>query len=563
VLYRWDMRLAFLSLALLSVPLAAQSVELNRATEFDTLLAPGQAHRYRIELRTGESANVTFRQMGVDIVVELRDPSDSLFASFDSPNGRQGDESVEIIAERSGSYELRVRPYDGSEPEGRYHVKVDAIRNIAGTNELLAARGRARDSAAVWLRGRGGRLSPEPERLSSRAVALFDGVAQSARVLGIGEATHGSREFNDMRLALTKRAVEHSGFRIVAIEASAMRLEQLDAYVSNRAPASALQLTESGWIGRRTLRALVIWLRGWNLAHPADRVRLVGVDAGDFLPALPRVRATLRSVYGERAVTQWDPLERELAAADSQGAVFGDSRVAPGVRDTLFQLANILTLDAPVLRRVHGDSIPRFLISAFRSFTQFADYNSGSTSLSHHRDWYMAANVLRALDEAGPRSKALYWAHNAHVAHRDRTPASGTTGGVLHAALGCGYQAIAQTFSEGSFTAQRPNDVEDRLEASTLPANPPESIEGVARQALNGDAFFAWGCRDSSAVAPAWLRRAQAMHWVGGLWTPGSLHSGARRPFNLLTDFDALVHFSRVRAEDIPTDRPRIPPRRP
>jgi erythromycin esterase len=548
-----------LSLVVFAAPLAGQSVILSRASDFDTLLAPGQTHTYRLDLRARESANLTFRQMGVDIVVELRDPIDSLLASFDSPTGRQGDEPVEIIAERSGGFTLRVRPYDGSEPAGRYRVKVDAIRDITSTTELLAGRARARDSAATWLRQRGERLTAD--RLGVPSAALFDDIARRARVLGLGEATHGSREFNDMRLAFTKRAIERSGYRIVTIEGSATRLARLDDYVNGRAPASALELTEHGWIGRRTLRQLVTWLRDWNATNPADRVRLVGVDAGDFLPTLPRVRQALLRVYGERVLTHWEPVERALAAADSQGAVFGNSQVARGVRDTLFHLSNLITLDASVVRRVQGDSTHRLLTTAFRSLAQFADYNSGSGSLSRHRDWYMAANVLRALDEAGPRSKALYWAHNAHVAHRDRTPTSGTTGGVLHAALGCGYQAVAQTFDEGSFVAQRPNVAEFRLEVSSLPRSPSESVEGVARQALSGDALFAWGCRDGSMAAPAWLRRPQAMHWVGGVWTPGSLPSEATRFFNLLTDFDALVHFSTVRAEGIPTDLPLVVPR--
>jgi erythromycin esterase len=549
-------------LMLVSTRAAAQPVTLTRASDFDTLLAPGQTHAYHLELRAGESANVTFRQMGVDVVVEVRDPADSLVARVDSPNGRQGDEPVEIMARRNGRYALQVRPFDAREPAGRYHVKVVAIRDQAATEQLLIARARARDSAATWLRHRSGRLSGPTGSLGPRAAALFDEMARKARVVGLGEATHGSREFGDMRLSLTRRAIERSGYRIVAIEASVMRLEELNAYVNGARPDSTRHLVESGWIGRRSLRELVAWIRGWNRAHPNDRVRLVGVDAQDFLFALPAVRSALLRAYGERIASYWSPLERELAAADSQSAVFGNSRIAPGVRDTLFQLAHAVTLDAPVIRRLHGDSTYRLLATALRVFSQFAAFNAGAASPTHSRDWYMAANVLRALEEGGPRSKALYWAHNAHVAHHDRAPSSNVTGGVLRASLGCGYQAVAQTFGEGSFTAQRPNDVEDRLEVSALPRNPVESIESVAANAADEDAFFAWGCLDSSTVVPAWLRRPQPMHWVGGLWIPGSPASEATRPFELLADFDALVYFTGVTAEEIPTDRPRVAPRR-
>ena len=270
--------LSIVPLSLIATQAAAQST-LTGASAFDTLLAPTQAHEYVLALRAGESASVTFRQMGVDVVVEVRDPADSLLARVDSPNGRQGDEPVEIIASRGGRYRLRVLPFDAREPEGRYRVQVIAIRDVAGTRALLATRASARDSAATWLRQRSGGLTATPSRLDARAAALFDEMAQRSRVLGLGEATHGSREFGDMRLALTRHAVERAGYRIVAIEASAMRLDQLNAYINNLAPAAALQLVENGWIGRRTLRELVVWLRSWNDANPNDRVRLVGVDA--------------------------------------------------------------------------------------------------------------------------------------------------------------------------------------------------------------------------------------------------------------------------------------------
>ena len=67
--------LTLVALSLNATRVTAQST-LSRASAFDTLLAPTQAHEYVLPLRAGESANVTFRQMGVDVVgdVLLRRP---------------------------------------------------------------------------------------------------------------------------------------------------------------------------------------------------------------------------------------------------------------------------------------------------------------------------------------------------------------------------------------------------------------------------------------------------------------------------------------------------------
>jgi hypothetical protein len=104
---------------------------------------------------------------------------------------------------------------------------------------------------------------------------------------------------------------------------------------------------------------------------------------------------------------------KELAAADEQTPVFGDSNVDPAVRQFLFEILSNLTLDEAILEARHGWDAFNAARRAATILAQFADFNSGSRdSISHSRDWYMAANVL----EAPSTSRFVYWAHNAYVA---------------------------------------------------------------------------------------------------------------------------------------------------
>jgi hypothetical protein len=50
------------------------------------------------------------------------------------------------------------------------------------------------------------------------------------------------------------------------------------------------------------------------------------------------------------------------------------------------------------------------------------------------------------------------------------------------------------------------------------------------------------------------------MHWVGGLYAPCTPPSDAFRPYDLLRDFDGVVYFRRVTAEEAPNDLPLVPP---
>lgn len=549
-------------------PAAAQIARpLSPGSAFDSTLSPGETHRYAVRLSPGGSANITVRQNGVDLVIEVRAPDGSLLTTVDSPNGRNGDEPVEILAQQRGAYILVVRPFDSREPVGKYHLQVTALRNARATAQLLHSRKLARDSAVAWLRPQSSAIVATGMVPGEGALPPLDQIAGRVRVLGLGEATHGSREFGDFRFSATKRLIARDGYRIVAIEASESRLALLDRYIAGEGiPSAEVSRTiESGWIGRRTQRELVAWLREWNAAHPAaDRVRLVGVDPQDNTTARETLGGFLQRAYGAGVLALWTPIAREMAAADSQVLVFGNSDVAPAVRQGLMELVAMLELDAPILRHRLGSGALEAAAAAARQLAQMADFNSNSGgAITHWRDWYMAANLLRALDLAGPSSKAIFWAHNAHVSSPPGRPIERRTAGAyLRDALGCSYGSLGVTFGEGAFVAQIPNDSANRLAVSSLPLSPEESIDGVLAKLHPDGAIVSWKCPQDSTVAPGWLRPLRPMHWVGGLFAPGSPPSEAFRPYDLLRDFDGVVYLRRVSADELPLNRPLVPARR-
>jgi erythromycin esterase len=498
-------------------PILAAVLFLKTANPQHVDLPPGATHAYEVRLKRGESAEVIVEQKGVDVVVELHAPNGTLLDEVDAPTGRNGEERVEILATETGRYGIVVRPYAANEPAGAYVIDVRELRGVAATRALLQSRQDARDRAAEWLRARSG-----PQ--------AFDDLATRARVVALGEATHGSRELGDIRLELTRRLIEQHGYRVVALEAGAT-------------------LSDSMWIGRRARRELVEWVGEWNRTHPNDRVRVVGVDAQENGLARDTLHAFLERAYGEELMPRWLAAEKELAAADEQSAVFGDSSVSVETRQTLFDIAARMSLDAATLHaRFSGAADDA--ATAIRTLAAFADYNSSAPG-AHSRDSYMADGVVRAIEDGG---RAVFWAHNAHVAVRART-----AGALLRELLGCDYAAVALTFGEGAFLAQIPNDPDDRLAVSSLPPAAPESIEsafGAAR------AIATWPCAVDRATAPEWLRVPHPMHWVGALWSPSSHPSAGYRPFDLLHDFDGIVYVPRATAEDAPRERAHIAPRR-
>jgi erythromycin esterase-like protein len=140
---------------------------------------------------------------------------------------------------------------------------------------------------------------------------LIDRIAK-ARVVMLGEATHGTHEFYRERARITRRLVEERGFGVVAVEA-----DWPDAYRVNRwirlsgSDDTAIRALDDfrrfpRWMWRnRDVLALVEWLREHNQTVPSgNRVTVGGsVHAASATSSEPArtawiIRALIRAAHG-------------------------------------------------------------------------------------------------------------------------------------------------------------------------------------------------------------------------------------------------------------------------
>ena len=494
-------------------------------------LAPPAVHDYAMPLRRAESIELVVTQVGIDVVVEAFGPDGKLVASVDSPNGNHGDESLELIAATDGNHRLVVRSLEPGAPAGQYRIAVIARRDVAATQARVAERARARADAASWFAARAGAIGAD---FAGPGIARFEALAKHARVIGLGEATHGSRQLADLRVSLVRRLVERHGTRAIALEGSAARFRQIDRWARRAGDDAELErLYGSQWINRRAFLGLARFVRGWNRAHRTDPVRLVGVDPIDNAPARALLAGLADFVEPE--------LLARIAAADADALAFRRTTVAAADWKVLRALAAQLEADRARLVKRSGAERAEDVIAAARTLAQFAELNTDTREPTRSRDAFMAANLLAVLG----RSRAVFLAHDAHVAHPpDRM---GSAGGILREALQSEYASIATAFGEGGFVAQVAGDATGKRATFAVPAAAPTSIDGVLRAMGRGDAIATWP--EGAGDAPPWLRVPQPMYWVGGLFATGWQPSQWTRPCQLVVDHDGVVFLERVAAE--------------
>ncbi|GAA0592799.1 hypothetical protein GCM10009534_28890 [Kribbella sandramycini] len=171
-------------------------------------------------------------------------------------------------------------------------------------------------------------------RATAIALPNFDGYADwepalhrwapalgDVRVVGLGEATHGTREFFQLKALMVRYLVERAGFRVFALEAPGKPAPAVNAYIQGDAvdPVAALTgLASWPWRTEEVL-ALLEWMRSYNQSCPAsERVRFIGVDPLDpdlftDVPETPRTEEAAAESF-------WAVRDRQMAEAILEAA---------------------------------------------------------------------------------------------------------------------------------------------------------------------------------------------------------------------------------------------------
>ncbi|MFZ1099642.1 MAG: protein-L-isoaspartate(D-aspartate) O-methyltransferase, partial [Steroidobacteraceae bacterium] len=128
----------------------------------------------------------------------------------------------------------------------------------------------------------------------------------AARVVLLGEATHGTSEFYRMRARISRELIQRKGFSFVAIEGDWPDAARIDHYVRHReyAPSEWVAFARfPTWMWRnREMREFVDWLRVHNAdVEPGKRVAVHGLDLYSLYNSIRAVLEYLDTVDPQTA----------------------------------------------------------------------------------------------------------------------------------------------------------------------------------------------------------------------------------------------------------------------
>jgi erythromycin esterase len=276
-----------------------------------------------------------------------------------------------------------------------------------------------------------------------------------ARIVALGEDTHGTHEFFQMKHRLLEYMVDELGFTSFAMETGWSEANLINDYVQTGQgdPKQLLAgLNEWPWDTQEVLD-LITWMRAHN-ANPANgpHVSFYGFDMQAPWLAMDNVVGYLQEVNPRASAwadTRYDCLRQYRNAGSKYAAALQHTRLA--CRSALQAVYDMLSRRQAVFENMTSVSEYNFALQSARIPLQTERFLAGSLDMAA-RDEAMADNATWLLQQAGPAAKMVLWAHNLHV--QGLSPDSNQSmGHFLKQNYGTQLVTVGFTFYSGAFNA--------------------------------------------------------------------------------------------------------------
>lgn len=256
---------------------------------------------------------------------------------------------------------------------------------------------------------------------------LFDYIGD-ARIVMLGEASHGTHDYYTWRAHISKRLIEEKGFNFIAVEGDwpdCYRLNRyIKGYTTNHQSAFTVLHAFNRWPtwmwANWEIVALADWMRNYNKGRAVNqRVGFYGLDVYSLWESMESIMQYLKMTdpdalkVAENAFQCFEPYRQDEGRSYAQATRFLPELCTEEVIDLLQEIRrklpqynsdyeNVFSAEQNALITVNAEKYYRAMIE-------------GGGNSWNVRDQHMSETLDRLLNFHGPKSKAIVWEHNTHI----------------------------------------------------------------------------------------------------------------------------------------------------
>jgi len=395
----------------------------------------------------------------------------------------------------------------------------------------------------------------------------------SARVVGIGEGTHGTREFFTLRHRLMEFLATNLSFRAFAFEFPYGEGRLLDQYVKTGegSPADVLARVYCTPWNHQEMLDTIEWMRRHNEGRAeGQQLGFHGVDIhdGDSSLLVDAVLAYVAEVAPDKHAVYASHLDRFRYPSMYHVLSFHD--VDGVVRDGLQWVvddleANASSYEAAAASAEHDEILHQAELLLQRA-TLYAVSAVNGIEGNLLRDEYIAQNVLWLLNDPGSGGKVAFSGHNYHVGRfRNLSTTIGvqavqltSVGWRLSRRMGSGYVVLGTTTKNGKVAIfPFPGGTRDQVSVMKVPRIDYDGHATLLRASGISEFILDLRLAEESEPGTGWMLEEDPFLHIGTAY-----HADLRHIFRIFTPlvpcFDLIAYIETTSAptmfEWIPKD---------
>jgi erythromycin esterase-like protein len=394
-------------------------------------------------------------------------------------------------------------------------------------------------------------------------------MTRGATCVLIGEASHGTHDFYQLRAELTKRLIVEQGFNAIAAEADFPDAYRVNRYVrglggdADAEEALADFRRFPAWMWRNAdVLDFVGWLRAHNDAQaPAWRVGFYGLDLYSLHGSIAAVLGYLADIdpaAAERARERYACFDHFGEELERYGYWTRLGLSADCEGEVVAQLTELQARRADMLRH-DGLSAEDELFQAEQNARVVKDaeeyYRSmfaGRVSTWNLRDRHMADTLdalLRHLSRSVDRPKVVVWAHNSHVGDARATEVGAEGELSLGQLARERYRDKTVLIGLSTYTGNviAASDWGGPAERKQVQPALPGSYEDACHQ-LGRPSFLLFPKELYEHASPAVVDEPRLQRAIGVVYRPRTERASHYYHVELARQLDALIHVDQSRA---------------
>ncbi len=285
------------------------------------------------------------------------------------------------------------------------------------------------------------------DSLKAESFSFLNNSLDDVKIVGYGEDTHGTSEFTTLAEELMKYLSSNHGFNLFILETGFGEGQYLNDFAQGRRDdlMYILENHNSTWrYHTEEFCHLMNWLRSYNDTH-SEKINVLGCEMQYVISDVNRIKDYLVKVGSDYNIEGFEKhLWQDFNENEKSDYFISYLKLKNYFQDNYELFTSKTSEEEFQMAYQHVWVLGQFVLTIHQHVEQ----------RKHDlRDMYMGENIQWIMNYYGHKSRALYWAHNAHVGDWVSNGIVDVTGHQLRKMFGESYFNIATDFGTGSFKA--------------------------------------------------------------------------------------------------------------